>query len=215
MKNNFVSILVLTLLFLGCGKPQEAKQKSNSTKKSLFITNKMGYQNQLPLYTGEANATNLNVNIQNIIGQKLADESIGYSEFEKMMSPELTISEQQYLIYIILAKKDFIAYVNANKNSKQNVEKLRNYVSVLVKSKYIGYCVLYNALKVLQTIDKEFVNNNFLAIVSYAEKDGISKSMAQNTQTATGNTDQKQAIIQSKFKENLEYLDRIKLELQK
>ncbi len=214
MKKYIVPYLALITILISCDKAKEPKQKVGATKKSYFVTNKMGYQNQLPLYTAIAANSNTDFSINNKIGEKIADQSLNYEVFEKMLTPQLNIADKQYLIYIILAKKDFIGYVNANKNSETAVKKLQDYITTLIDSKYIGYCVLYNALKALPEDLHPFASEKFAAITAYSQNDEISLAMARNSNIAIGNSSEKQIIIQSKFKENLVYLERIKSELQ-
>lgn len=198
----------LLLMLIACNKTTNDEKKA-SAKKSFFLNESDGYRNQLPLFATASTTASLNMAFQKNFDAKLHDKTVTYETFEQLYTPDLTLAEKQYLAFIILAKKDFIGHVRQHPTAKADIQKMKAYITLLVENKYIGYCVLYNALQSLPATEKDFVHQQYRQIALYADKDTITPSILEAASSSTPATAQ-QKKVRAKFAENKRYLNLIK-----
>ena len=126
-----------------------------------------------------------------------------------MYKDNLSIGQKQYLAYLILSTKDLIGIYASNPKDKDLEIKMKKYIDILIGSEYIGYCVLYNGLKTLVEVDKNYVENNARLIVAYAQKDAFSKQVIMSIGKDVSNLSEKQNQDLMKIKNNYDYVSRI------
>jgi len=211
MKNLILSGIVVASIFSSCSK-EDITNNEKITDKSQFkssILNKNDnskiagkeYMDQLPYL--DAHTDFMAFNIENDLGHKMNDPKIDWKTLNSLYSADLSTASKQYLIYILFAKKDLLG-IQTETPSKDQEDIIKEYTRELVNTKYVGYCLLYNALNVLNNdsentaLVKDLANQ--ISVYSESEKfhsDFLSKPTGREKWI-------------EKVKENYSYLDRIK-----
>lgn len=107
--------------------------------------------------------------ISHTITDSLIHSDANWKFYDIKFSADASPGLQQYLGYIILSKKDVIGLADASPSNAEYEEALTKYTNVLVKHKYIGYCVLYSALN--QSKDASYKKAKAKEILDYAKDD--------------------------------------------
>ncbi|WP_100077212.1 hypothetical protein [Chryseobacterium camelliae] len=211
MKNLILSGIVVASIFSSCSK-EDITNNEKITDKGQFkssILNKNDnskiagkeYMDQLPYL--DAHTDFMVFNIENDLGHKMNDPKIDWKTLNSLYSADLSTASKQYLIYILFAKKDLLG-IQTETPSKDQEDIIKEYTRELVNTKYVGYCLLYNALNVLNNdsentaLVKDLANQ--ISVYSESEKfhsDFLSKPTGREKWI-------------EKVKENYSYLDRIK-----
>lgn len=204
MNKTLLCACIVTIL-LSCTNPNETITEPKGAGKTSFVNlDKSDYQGQLQYLDGHFDTFNLS--IKNNFKDKINNDKYDWRYFDSLYNENLNISEKQYLAFIVLAKKDLLGdYKNLPSDEKSSV--ILKYTSVLVKTEYIGYCLLYNSISLLN--DSKFLGNkkiidNFAAdIVDYSKR----TTFFENAIKAMANTESNKYLI--KIKENQKYLGKI------
>lgn len=208
MKKIIYTLFVFGLFSCTNDHTNRTEENGNETSKvsSVLVDNdrqnKRGkeYVNQLPYV--DSNHDFLNFSMENQLNEKMNDPNITWEEIDKLYHDDLNPAQKQFLIYIILAKKDLIGLQNENPTDAQYA-KLAKYTQELVDSKYIGYCLLYHALATLHHGD------NAEQIKSYANEIEHYSANESFHSNFLANPNGKGEYIQ-KIRENQSFLDKIK-----
>ena len=78
----------------------------------------------------------------------------------------------------------------------------------MTNSKYIGYCVLYNALKSIEKTAPDFVASKANEIISYATTDKVSQNAIEAVKM--GNLNKTQFNTLKKISNNYEYVENVR-----
>lgn len=211
MKNLILSGIVVASIFSSCSKEDitnnEKITDNGQFKSSILNKNDNSkiagkeYMDQLPYL--DAHTDFMAFNIENDLGHKMNDPKIDWKTLNSLYSADLSTASKQYLIYILFAKKDLLG-IQTETPSKDQEDIIKEYTRELVNTKYVGYCLLYNALNVLNNdsentaLVKDLANQ--ISVYSESEKfhsDFLSKPTGREKWI-------------EKVKENYSYLDRIK-----
>lgn len=213
MKKIILSIGVVTSILTGCSKEDMTTNESNNkeTFKSAILTknnnaNKVSgkeYTEQLPYL--DAHTDFLTFSIENDLNHKMNDSKMDWKTINALYSTDLSTAEKQFVIYIVLAKKDLLGIQNSAPTQDQ-ANLISIYAKELVSSKYIGYCLLYHTLVTLNNTSENVPLVKTLAkqIVTYSETekfhlDFISRPEGRDPYL-------------NKVKEDYTYLDKIRTE---
>ncbi|MDQ1095557.1 MULTISPECIES: hypothetical protein [Chryseobacterium] len=211
MKNLILSGIVVVSMFSSCSK-EDVTNNEKMTDKGQFkssILNKNNsskiagkeYMDQLPYL--DAHTDFMAFNVENDLGHKMNDPKIDWKTLNSLYSSDLSTASKQYLIYILFAKKDLLG-IQDETPSKDQEDIIKEYTKELVNTKYFGYCLLYNALSVLNNdsentaLVKDLANQ--ISVYSESEKfhsDFLSKPTGREKWI-------------EKVKEDYSYLDKIK-----
>lgn len=138
--------------------------------------------------------------ISHTITDSLIHSDANWKFYDIKFSADASPGLQQYLGYIILSKKDVIGLSAASPSNAEYKEALTKYTNVLVKNKYIGYCVLYSALK--QSKDATYKKATAKQILDYAKDDTFNDVVGDNRIPNT---------ITAPIKLNYTYLDSLRV----
>lgn len=211
MKKIILSIAVVTTILTSCKDDNPVSEQSQDknakssiiTKRSADIPSGKEYTQQLPYL--DAHTDFMAFNVENDLGNKMNDPKIDWKAINALYHPDLSTASKQHVIYILFAKKDLLGIQN-NTPTQEQANLIANYTKELVKTKYIGYCLLYNALETLRKDPKNALLVKDLAkqIASYSAKetfhsDFINKPEGRDRWLA-------------KVKEDYSYLNKIKEE---
>lgn len=189
-------------------KRTDESSRVQERKKSSVLANKgdetkeegKAYTQQLPYV--DANHDFLSFNVKNKLNEKMNDPKVTWEEIDKLYHDNLNPAEKQFLIYIMLAKKDLIG-LQKEKPSNEQFAKLSKYTQELVNSKYIGYCLLYNALITLDNGDNSDIIQSYAKkIEDYSANESFHSNFLKKPK-------EKGAYIE-KVSENYSFLDKIK-----
>lgn len=142
------------LIALGCAENSTEINESAESGISLStkrLNNNIDYTEQMPFVVMVDSDVYTDFEDVNDLQTKIEDPSVSWTAFDALYSSSLPDDVKQNLIYIILAKKDFIGYVKQDPKAS-NIAKLEGYITALVDTKYIGFTVLYESLKALQQV---------------------------------------------------------------
>ncbi len=142
------------LIALGCAENSTEINESAESGISLStkrLNNSIDYTEQMPFVVIVDSDVYTDFEDVNDLQTKIEDPSVSWTAFDALYSSSLPDDVKQNLIYIILAKKDFIGYVKQDPKAS-NIAKLEGYITALVDTKYIGFTVLYESLKALQQV---------------------------------------------------------------
>ncbi|WP_396151410.1 hypothetical protein [Flavobacterium sp.] len=208
-----VCFLIFVIVLSSCNEDKNTSEIKNDelnkkieTHKSFYEINEFDYKGQLPYLNSEAE-----VNVKSEIFQKvekmLVNINYSWEDFDKLYKDELTAAEKQNLAYIILSQKDLIGLLKSNQESEVYNKKVKQYVNDLVESKYLGYCLLFNALEALKSNDPKFVKENANLILNYSINDDFHNDIINNDEMIKNPQTSKYYY---KIKENYSFLERIK-----
>ncbi|HCN48842.1 MAG TPA: hypothetical protein DIT10_07090 [Chryseobacterium sp.] len=154
MKKVILGVILAYSISTSCSKDENFSDKS-ATLNSSILNNTNGktaigkeYTQQL-LYL-DAHTDFMTLNVENDLSHKMNDPKIDWKTINALYNPDLNTASKQYLIYILLAKKDLLGIQNTTPTQEQ-ANLIINYAKELVKTKYFGYCLLYNTLETLNT----------------------------------------------------------------
>ncbi len=212
MKKIIFTIVVATTVLTSCSKDDNPRSEQNNdrnakssiiTKKSADIPSGKEYTEQLPYL--DAHTDFMAFNVENDLGNKMNDPKVDWKTINALYRPDLNTAEKQHIIYILFAKKDLLGIQNSSPT--QDKEKLiADYTKELVNTKYIGYCLLYNALKTLNNDPKnaQLVKDLAKNIVAYSATERFHSDFVSKPEGRDRWLD--------KVKEDYSYLDKIKTE---
>ena len=210
MKKIILNVIVASTILTSCSTDDIIKyeEKSNKNAKSSIITKNSAdivpgkeYTEQLPYL--DAHTDFMAFNVENDLGNKMNDPKIDWKTINTLYNSNLNTAEKQHIIYILFAKKDLLGIQNTTPTKDQE-NLVANYTKELVNTKYIGYCLLYNALVTLKNSPKNAVLVKDLAnqIVTY--------SADENFHSDFVNKPEGRDRWLNKVKEDYTYLDKIK-----
>ncbi|EJL72050.1 hypothetical protein [Chryseobacterium populi] len=168
MKKIILSTIAITSILANCSKEDAMANESNNDKSAFkssilnennSVTSRVAgkeYTEQLPYL--DAHTDFLTFSIENDLNHKINDSEIEWKVINSLYNTDLSTAEKQFLIYIILAKKDLLGTQNETPTQDQ-AALIANYAKELVASKYIGYCLLYNTLV---TLNKDSQNTQLV-----------------------------------------------------
>lgn len=212
MKKIILTIVVATTVLTSCNKDENTVSEQNKdrnakssiiTKKSADIPSGKEYTEQLPYL--DAHTDFMAFNVENDLGNKMNDPKVDWKAINALYKPDLNTAEKQHIIYILFAKKDLLGI--QNRTPTQDKEKLiSDYTQELVNTKYIGYCLLYNALKSLNHDPKnaQLVKDMAKNIVAYSSTEKFHSDFISRPEGRDRWLD--------KVKEDYTYLSKIKEE---
>lgn len=215
MKKIILNIAVVATIFTSCSKDDITtyEQKSDRNAKSSIITKKSTdipsgkeYTEQLPYL--DAHTDFMAFNVENDLSHKMNDPKIDWKTINALYSSNLNTAEKQHIIYILFAKKDLIGIQN-DAPTKDQANLIANYTKELVNTKYIGYCLLYNALATLNN------TSEYSPLVKDLAKQIVSYSAEEKFHSDFVNKPEGRDRWLNKVKEDYTYLDKIKTEFSK
>lgn len=205
MKKIISGSFILVLLGMGCVNSKTEQEENNfqnivksETQKSGFF----GYRNQLPYYRASSETEAAEEMAKLNYEEKVSDENTDWSYFDQLYDDNLSVYNKQKLAFTILSKKDLIGLVRQNPNDENLKTALKKYVSLLVDTKYFGYCVLFSSLELLSD-DAAFVNEKINTIAGYAALEKFHKNVLDQ-----GNDFPDKEVF-LKIEEDYSYLKRI------
>ncbi|MEY8761119.1 hypothetical protein [Chryseobacterium tongliaoense] len=213
MKKIILSTIAITSILTNCSKEDAMANESNNDKSAFkssvlnennSATNRIvgkEYTEQLPYL--DAHTDFLTFSTENDLNHKMNDSKIGWKAISSLYHIDLSTAEKQFLIYIILAKKDLLGIQNDTPTQDQ-AALIINYAKELVASKYIGYCLLYNTLV---TLNKDSQNSQ---LVKDLAKQIVTYSGAETFHSDFVSKPEGRDPYINKVKEDYTYLDKIK-----
>lgn len=208
-------ILVGLTTFFAC---QKKSQDKKDTRNNSVITESIEpYKLQAPFVNLDVDGVDnfTQFYMDNDLLNLIKSSTTTWETFDELFNnptKNFTQIQKQYLAYVILVKKDLIGYVKNNAENTTATGKLKDYVTVLTESKYIGYCTLYFALKSLQTSQETFVHNSAQTISTNSAGDEFTADMNEEVKTNFDTYDEKGKATLNKYKDNYSYLEKIKTE---
>lgn len=214
---NIILIFASCIFAFACKKPTGVDSTSALKNEAGSFFNKNiydikatlnDYHNQPPLYnTGSNDVTEFTIN--NNLTTKLQNKDFDWRYFAALYNESLSVSTRQFLSYIILVNKDLINVCKQNPGNTDATNELKRQVSTLVSTKYIGYCVLYNALQTLESTDKSFTMENSKRIIEYAKQDQFSQNISKSAQNTYPGMKEKQKAALLKVAANYAFVQKI------
>lgn len=210
MKKRILNIAVVAAIFTGCSKDDMAtyEQKSDKNARSSVITKKPAdipsgkeYTEQLPYL--DAHTDFMAFNVENDLGKKMNDPKIDWKTINALYNSNLNTAEKQHIIYILFAKKDLLGIQNSTPDEAQ-ANLIADYTKELVNTKYIGYCLLYNALATLNRTPE------YMPLVKDLAKQVATYSAEERFHSDFLNKPEGRERWLNKVKEDYAYLDKIK-----
>lgn len=206
MKKTLTGGLLFVLLGTSCVNTKtESEENSfqNVVKTETQKPDCSGYRNQLPYYKAASETEAAEEMAKWNYEEKISEENIGWTYFDGLYNDNLSVYNKQKLAFIILSKKDLIGLVKQNPNDENLKTALKKYVSILVDTKYFGYCVLFSALELLSD-DTIFITETIQEIDRYAALEKF------HTNVLDQGNDFPDREVFLKIKEDYSYLERIK-----
>lgn len=210
MKKIILSVIGVVSIITSCSKEENiidpkkpVSAYSSIMKPGTRVEKGKEYTVQLPYL--DAHTDFMVFNVENELGKKMNDPKVDWKAINALYKPELNTAEKQYLIYILFAKKDILGLQNTNPTPE--IENLiADYTKEMVNTKYIGYCLLYNALITLNKNPENKLLVKALAeqIAKYSEDEKFHSNFLGRPQG------REQWL--NRVKEDLSYLDKIKTE---
>jgi hypothetical protein len=214
MKKFILRAIVVSSILASCSKEDgTASEKTgdkNEFKSSILNKNSSSskiagkeYTEQLPYL--DAHTDFMAFNVENDLAHKMNDTAIDWQTLNALYSSDLNTASKQYLIYIVLAKKDLLGIQNTTPTQAQATI-IANYAQELVNSKYIGYSLLYNTLATL--------NNDvqYGTLVKTLAAQIIADSKTENFHSNFINRPEGRDPYIEKVKEDYTYLGKIQAE---
>ncbi|WP_396192490.1 hypothetical protein [Flavobacterium sp.] len=210
---NLLLLLILTSL-CSCEKKEnineindKADSKKTQSHKSFTDFSKLDYRGQLPYLSGDSENNSNKLALEYNFNSKIIDKKITWEYFDAIYNDDLSIPEKQNLAYVILSLKDLLGLYDNNKNNSNLENKIIKYSKILVETKYIGYCLLFNCLKTIQQKNPKLVNELSNKIITYSASEDFHTSVINDTVLASNSSSSKYYY---KIKENYTFLEKIK-----
>jgi hypothetical protein len=161
-----IALLVLISFAISCTKPGNADISTIAAKQSSLNND---YKKMVPFTEGNDALEGDELELWRVTTDSLINSDADCKFYDSKFSADASPGLQQHFGYIVLSKKDIIGLAAANPSDVTYQEVLTKYTTVLVKNKYIGYCVLYSALK--QSKDTSYKKVMAKEILNYAKDD--------------------------------------------
>ena len=207
MKKVFILISAISITITSCDKSSSSKNEEVNSRitspkeKSFQNTSLIGYKGQLPYIKSQTQEEIAEQNATLDLGNKVTDSKFDWKYFDKQYSDDLTESQKQNLSYIILSTKDLIQLSMDKPNDEILKNAIIKYTKILVETKYIGYCLLYNSLENIE--NKKLVTELANSISKYSKEETFHKHNIDNIEIQN-------TTIHTKIKEDYSYLEKIK-----
>jgi len=137
-------------------------------------------------------------NVENDLAHKMNDPKVDWKTINALYSADLSTASKQYLIYILLAKKDLLGIQNTAPTTDQ-AKLIAQYAQELVNTKYPGYCLLYNTLLTLNSTEYAPLSETLASQIEVFHSNFLNRPEGRDPYVA-------------KVKEDYIYLDKIKTE---
>ncbi|MGH2664547.1 hypothetical protein [Flavobacterium sp.] len=206
MKKILSGSLLLTLLAIGCidnKTESEENNLHNLVKKENLKCDFAGYRNQLPYYKASSETEAAEEMAKLNYEEKINDKNTDWTYFDQLYNDSLSVYNKQKLAFTILSKKDLIGLVKQNSSDENLKNALKKYITILVDTKYFGYCVLFSSLELISD-DTDFIDQKTNAISDYADLEKFHKNVLEQ------GDDFPDKEVFLKIEEDYSYLSRIK-----
>lgn len=161
-----IALLVFISSAISCTKPGNADIKTTAAKQTSLNND---YKKMVPFSEGTDALEGDELELWRVTTDSLINSDADWKFYDSKFSADASVGLQQHFGYIVLSKKDMIGLAAANPTNTGYQETVTKYTNVLVKNKYIGYCVLYSALK--QSKDTAYKKTKAKEILNYAKDD--------------------------------------------
>ena len=212
MKKFILTTIVLSSIVTSCSKEEGTTENINDkevSKSSILNKNSSSgktagkeYTQQLPYL--DAHTDFMVFNIENDLAHKMNDSQVDWKTLNALYSADLSTASKQYLIYILLAKKDLLGIQNTAPTADQ-AKLIAQYAQELVNTKYPGYCLLYNTLLTLNSTEYAPLSKTLATQI-------VSNSKTEVFHSNFLNRPEGRDPYIAKVKEDYTYLDKIKTE---
>lgn len=209
-KINLLILVAVLATYFSCNieRKSETTTQEKTTKKSFTNFSEKNYRGQLVYSKPPANDEN-NINEMGLkynFGEKIFDSNTTWDYFDKIYNDTLSVTNKQYLSYIILSTKDLIGLYSKDKNNEILEKKLIFHTKSLVDSDYIGYCLLYYSFDALKRKYPDMIKAFKNKVINYSAGDKWHKEILENKELEKS----EMSLYYKKVKENYGYLDKIK-----
>lgn len=207
----FLAVIATTFI-VGC---ESNNEKTETTLPNIQTETTKSFQNkELPNYKGQLPYLSLKneadesseIAAKLKLEEKVNNPEYDWKYFNNLYNESLSVTEKQNLSFIILSTKDLIGLAQRDPKNTELKNAIKQNVTTLTNTKYIGYCLLYNAIEAAN--DENFKKEQFSIIVDYAKNENFHEFNLKNK--ALENTP-----FYAKIKENYSYLETIKNNLKK
>ncbi|PJR03750.1 hypothetical protein [Avrilella dinanensis] len=164
-----LSIVFLSLIISCDGEKQLSNEQENAKNYQKTFASNTNDLSHIPLISStDENESALELIFENDFQTKEMSNQYGWEYFDKFHSQGLNSSEEQYVAYVVLKRKELITQLSIKPQDEDILNAFKRNIDILVNNKYLGYHLLYNALNVISTIDESYTKETARKIVAYS-----------------------------------------------
>lgn len=164
-----LSIVFLSLIISCDSEKQLSNEQENAENYQKTFTSNTNDLSHIPLISStDENESALELIFDNDFQTKEMSNQYGWEYFDKFHSQGLNSSEEQYVAYVVLKRKELITQLSIKPHDEDILNAFKRNIDILVNNKYLGYHLLFNALNVVSTIDESYTKETARKIVAYS-----------------------------------------------